>query len=122
MSTPSTPPGAGRPPGYAVRSTLDRLSPRQRQYALLAAILGGGIGLLWLIVLLATTSSHPLKQGVHDRAANSIVVQPLGTSSKAAVVGCFLLVVLVFVVLPIIALVAFGEQFEQILSEVGQSI
>ena len=45
MSTPSMPPG-GRPPGYAVRGLLDRLSPRQRQYALLAAILGGGIGLL----------------------------------------------------------------------------
>ena len=86
-----------------------------------AVELTGLVGLLWLIVLLVTTSSHPLKQGVHDRAANSIVVQPVGTSSNAAVVGCLLLVVL-FVVLPIIALIALGGQIEQILSEVGQSI
>ncbi len=59
MSTPSTPPGAGRPPGYAVRGTLDRLSPRQRQYALLAAILGGGIGLLWLVFSVSAPSTQP---------------------------------------------------------------
>lgn len=48
-STPPGQPGHGRPPGYAVRGTLDRLTPRQRQFALLAAILAGGIGLLWLV-------------------------------------------------------------------------
>lgn len=63
MSTPSMPPG-GRPPGYAVRGLLDRLSPRQRQYALLAAILGGGIGLLWLIFSFSATNHQP-----HGRAA-----------------------------------------------------
>ncbi|MGK2850955.1 MAG: RDD family protein, partial [Candidatus Limnocylindrales bacterium] len=83
--------------------------------------LAGLIGFIWLIVLFVTTSSHPLKQGIHDRAANSIVVQPTGTSSNTAVVGCLLLVVL-FVVIPIVALVALGPQIEQILSEVGQSI
>lgn len=86
-----------------------------------AVELTGLIGLLWLIVLLVTTSSHPLKQGVHDRAANSIVVQPLGASSNTAVIGCLVLIVL-FAILPIIALVAYGGQIEQILSEVGQSI
>ncbi|PWS22143.1 conjugal transfer protein TraB, partial [Enterococcus faecium] len=50
---------AGRPPGYAVRGTLDRLSPRQRQYALLAAILGGGIGLLWLVFSVSAPSTQP---------------------------------------------------------------
>lgn len=59
MSTPSTPPGAARPPGYAVRGMLDRLSPRQRQYALLATILGGGIGLLWLIFSFSAASPQP---------------------------------------------------------------
>lgn len=58
MNAPSLPPGA-RPPGYAVRGLLDRLSPRQRQYALLAAILGGGIGLLWLIFSFSATSPQP---------------------------------------------------------------
>ncbi len=59
MSMPSTPPGATRPPGHAVRGMLNRLSPRQRQYALLAAILGGGIGLLWLIFSFSAPGSQP---------------------------------------------------------------
>lgn len=83
--------------------------------------LTGLVSLLWLIVLLVTTSSHPLKQGIHDRAANSIVVQPTGISSNTVVIGCLVLFVL-FVILPIIALAAYGGQIEQILSEVGQSI
>ncbi|RZI71715.1 MAG: conjugal transfer protein TraB, partial [Rubrivivax sp.] len=33
----------------AVGSALQRLSPRQRQYVTLAAILVCGVGLLWLI-------------------------------------------------------------------------
>lgn len=48
MNVPSIPPG-GRAPGYAVRGLMDRFSPRQRQYALLGAILAAGIGLLWLV-------------------------------------------------------------------------
>lgn len=58
-SMPSGPSGSGRPPGYAVRSWLERLSPRQRQYALLAAILGGGIGLLWMIFSFAGSGTKP---------------------------------------------------------------
>ncbi|MFT3815732.1 MAG: TrbI/VirB10 family protein [Acidovorax sp.] len=56
MSTPGIPP-SGRAPGYAVRGLLDRLSPRQRQYALLGAILAGGIGLLWVIFSFSGSSS-----------------------------------------------------------------
>lgn len=62
MSTPtmpSGPSGSGRPPGHAVRGWLERLSPRQRQYALLAAILGGGIGLLWMIFSFAGSGAKP---------------------------------------------------------------
>ena len=33
----------------AFRAALERLSPKQRQYAMLAAILLGGVGMLWLI-------------------------------------------------------------------------
>ncbi len=69
MSTPSTPPGAARPSGHAMRGMLDRLSPRQRQYALLAAILAGGIGLLWVIF----SFSAPSPQQHGGRAAQ---VQP----------------------------------------------
>ncbi len=59
MNTPSMPSGSGRTRGYAIRGLLDRLSPRQRQYALLAAILAGGIGLLWMIFSFAGSSPKP---------------------------------------------------------------
>ena len=39
----------------AVGSALQRLSPRQRQYVTLAAILICGVGLLWLIFALTDT-------------------------------------------------------------------
>lgn len=58
-SMPSGPSGTGRPSGHAVRGWLERLSPRQRQYALLAAILGGGIGLLWMIFSFAGSDTKP---------------------------------------------------------------
>lgn len=58
MNAPSMPPG-GRPPGYAVRGLMDRFSPRQRQYALLGAILAAGIGLLWLIFSFAGPGPQP---------------------------------------------------------------
>lgn len=58
-SMPSGPSGSGRPPSHAVRGWLERLSPRQRQYALLAAILGGGIGLLWMIFSFAGSDAKP---------------------------------------------------------------
>ena len=48
-------PGAN--PVATLRGVLDRLSPKQRQYAMLAAILLGGVGMLWLIF--AFTDSGP---------------------------------------------------------------
>ncbi|MDE2298492.1 MAG: conjugal transfer protein TraB [Burkholderiales bacterium] len=48
-------------PAAALRGTLnralERLSPKQRQYAMLGAILAGGVGLLWLIF--ASSGSGP---------------------------------------------------------------
>lgn len=41
-----------------VRGLLERLSPRQRQYATLVAILVCGVGLLWLIFALTDTRSR----------------------------------------------------------------
>ena len=37
-----------------VRARLDQMSPRQRQYALLTALLASGIGVLWLVLSLST--------------------------------------------------------------------
>jgi uncharacterized RDD family membrane protein YckC len=83
--------------------------------------ISGLAALIWLIVLLVSVMSNPLRQGIHDQAAGSLVVQRVGVNSNAAVVGCLLLVV-IFVILPIVALIALGSQFEDILREVGQSI
>ncbi|MBP8267612.1 MAG: TraB/VirB10 family protein [Zoogloea sp.] len=40
---------APRQPAHALRALLERLSPKQRQYAMLGAIIAGGVGILWLI-------------------------------------------------------------------------
>ncbi len=39
-----------------MRSLVDRLTPRQRQYAMLGAILLGGVGLLWLVFAFAESA------------------------------------------------------------------
>ncbi|MDD5332887.1 MAG: TrbI/VirB10 family protein [Rhodoferax sp.] len=46
-----------RNPSQILRGLLARLSPRQRQYAMLATILVGGVGLLWLVF--SFTDSRP---------------------------------------------------------------
>ena len=45
-------------PSAGLRGLGERLSPRQRQYALLLAILAGGVGLLWMIFA-STDSGKP---------------------------------------------------------------
>ena len=40
---------APRQPAHALRALLERLAPKQRQYAMLGAIIAGGVGILWLI-------------------------------------------------------------------------
>ena len=87
--------------------------------------LSGFIGLLslvWLVVLLGTTALNPLHQGLHDRWARSVVVQPAPGGSGLAFATCLILVVFVFIVLPIIALLMAGDQVAQILSQIGKSI
>ncbi|MCV2219854.1 TraB/VirB10 family protein [Thauera sp. Sel9] len=46
-------------PAGALGGLLERLSPRQRQYLLLAAIMAGGIGLLWLIFAFTGEPDRP---------------------------------------------------------------
>jgi conjugal transfer pilus assembly protein TraB len=61
MNTPFTPSAPGRTTDVlsrlrsATNGLLQRLSPRQRQYATLGAILVGGVGLLWAIFALTDT-------------------------------------------------------------------
>ena len=77
--------------------------------------------LVLLIALLITTIASQTKQGLHDRFANSAVVEPTGQGS-GAIVGCVLILIVVVVILPllsIIALVFLGGQVSQILSSVA---
>ncbi len=53
-------PGIPRPKVLGtVQDLVGLLSPRQRQYALLGAILAGGVGILWLIFALTAKPPHP---------------------------------------------------------------
>jgi uncharacterized RDD family membrane protein YckC len=86
--------------------------------------LAGLVGFLWVIVLLVTTVSSPTKQGIHDRIANTAVVQPVGGSGNALLVGCVVVIGIVAVIalLSIIALIFLGSQVSSILSTVGESV
>jgi uncharacterized RDD family membrane protein YckC len=87
--------------------------------------IGGYVGLIaivWALALLITTGTDRLHQGLHDRWAGSVVVQPAPGGSGAAVVTCLVLVVLVAFVLPVIALALAGDQLRDILSQIGNSI
>jgi uncharacterized RDD family membrane protein YckC len=81
----------------------------------------GLIALVWVIVLLATTATDRLRQGLHDRWAGSVVVQPAPGGSGAAVVGCLVLIALAFF-LPFIVFLLVSDDLRDILSRVGTSI
>lgn len=67
-------PGAN--PVATLRGMLDRLSPKQRQYAMLAAILLGGVGMLWLIF--AFTDTGPKDKGNKPANGNPSAVTNIG--------------------------------------------
>lgn len=110
-----------------------RMAPATARWLLLSGAIGlfgilplasGMVGiasLLWVVALLGSVIVNPLRQGIHDQAAGSLVVQPVGVRSNAAAVGCLLLLVFL-VILPILGLILFGDMVEEILLEVGQSI
>jgi len=84
----------------------------------------GIVQLVWSLVILASTATSPTKQGVHDRIADSVVVQPRGGSGNAWVVGCLVIVafVVIICVVSIVALIFLGGQISGILDEVGNSV
>ena len=70
----------------------------------------GIIGLIWLawaLILLLTTISSPTKQGLHDRFAETAVVRRVG-SSNSLVVGCLVIIVLLFGALALAVFISFG--------------
>lgn len=78
MKNPLAPNGAAN---SAIKSLLARLSPKQRQYATLAAILVVGVGALWLILSLTDNRPKPTdpKPGSgQPSAVTNIGVMPPG--------------------------------------------
>ncbi|TFG68036.1 MAG: hypothetical protein E4H24_04660 [Thermomicrobiales bacterium] len=82
----------------------------------------GFISLVWVVVLLLTTVMNPLRQGLHDRWARSVVVQPAPGGSGVAVIGCLVLTVVLFVVVPIGLLLLAGDQVRDLLIDIGNSV
>ncbi|WP_265941879.1 TrbI/VirB10 family protein [Dechloromonas sp. A34] len=64
---------------------LQRLSPRQRQYAMLGALLAGGVGLLWSIF--AFTASSPPASTAQPAAGPASSVTNIGVMSPGAQVN-----------------------------------
>src|SRR4051794_10356252 len=88
------------------------------------AAIGWLVQLVWVLALLVTTASSATKQGLHDRVAGSVVVQPGGASSSGFFVGCMvtLALLLALPVVGFIALAAFGGQMSEILGSIGESV
>jgi uncharacterized RDD family membrane protein YckC len=89
-------------------------------------LVGSVVGLAqlaWYLALLITTSSHPARQGLHDRFAGTAVVQrePAG---NALLVGCLVLggFVVLMAIVGMVALLFLGAQVSTVLEEVGTSI
>jgi uncharacterized RDD family membrane protein YckC len=86
--------------------------------------LSGLVQLVWTLILAVSIANSPTKQGLHDRFANSAVVQPSAQKSDGFGLACMVIVGL-FVVLAVIGLVVIytlGPSFFEELSRVGRSI
>ena len=82
----------------------------------------GLISAVWVLILLISTATNPLRQGLHDRWARSVVVQPAPGGSGLAVATCLILVVVFGVLLPLAGVAIFGDQIREILVEIGNSV
>jgi uncharacterized RDD family membrane protein YckC len=81
----------------------------------------GLFGLVWIVVLLVTTATDRLHQGLHDRWAGSVVVQPAPGGSGAAVVGCLVMIFLLFLI-PFVVVLLNGDAFRELVTNYGNSI
>lgn len=83
-----------------------------------------GLLLLWAVVLLFATAVSATRQGPHDRFARSAVVQRAGAGSSGLVLGCLLVIVIIaaLAAASIAALYLLGDQMEEILRQIGESV
>ena len=82
----------------------------------------GLIGAVWLLILLVTTSSDRLRQGLHDKWARSVIVQPAPGGSGLAFATCLVIIVIFGLVLPIAGIALYGDRLREILIEIGNSV
>ena len=82
----------------------------------------GLIGAIWLVVLLLSTGTDRLHQGLHDRWARTVVVQPAPGGTGLAIATCLVLVVLLGFVLPLAGIAIYGDELRDILIEIGNSV
>lgn len=85
----------------------------------------GFVALIWSIVLLVTTASDKMHQGLHDRWAKSVIVRPEGSGSGGGLaVACLLIVGILALIslFAIVALILLGSQVSEILLEIGESV
>jgi uncharacterized RDD family membrane protein YckC len=76
----------------------------------------------WILGLLISTMASPTRQGLHDRAASSAIVQPVGASSSALACLVILAILVGIAILAVASLILLGSQVSNILSAVGSSI
>jgi uncharacterized RDD family membrane protein YckC len=77
----------------------------------------------WMVVMLASVARHPMKQGLHDRFANSALVRPAGRTGGAATT-CLVLVIVVGLLFvgAIAALIYLGSQIDPFAPSQGTPI
>jgi uncharacterized RDD family membrane protein YckC len=80
------------------------------------------IGAVWTLILLITTGSDRLRQGLHDKWARTVVVQPAPGGSGLAFATCLVLVVLFGFILPVAGLLLYGDELRDILVQIGNSV
>jgi uncharacterized RDD family membrane protein YckC len=79
------------------------------------------LGFVWVLILLISTNTNPLHQGLHDRWARSVVVQRAPGGSGAAIVGCLGLIAFAIVVGILIYAIS-ADQLQQIMTDIGNSV
>ena len=82
----------------------------------------GLIGGVWILVLLITTGTDRLRQGLHDKWARSVIVQPAPGGSGLAVATCLVLILVFGVLLPIAGIAIYGDRIRDVLTEIGNSV
>ena len=113
--------------GISLNDALLRWIALSGALAILALVPGvgryiGPLEIAWFLILLFTTASNQLHQGLHDRWARTVVAQRAPGGSGAAIVGCLALVVIVGVVIPLAIVALAGDQIQDILIEIGKSV